>query len=447
MLRAAEPTGPSPDELASWPTERVVLRDGQTLEGYIESEDPTVLRIVRVVRPSGRPMYLAVVPVDQAAIARIDRLPPSQREKLRERIERFAHRAEIEARRRDAVDLQPIGGGRAERFRYRSRWFTLETPGDRAMAQRLAVRLDQVFAAYRQILPPRVEPSQPPRVEVFGTMTEYEAALRRRGVRTDSPACFVEADNIVLFGSELDRLTQQTARLQSQYARLQAELDQLDRDLAERLRSLKEQWDNRGASRGRIARMLAMEKAQSDRRIAEKRRELARVERQNAGVLEGELARIFARLFHETFHAYLENYVYPHQTHDVPRWLNEGLATMFESGLLESGTLRVDAPNREALRRLKAELRGGRSLALAQVLAADQREFLSAEADRYYAYCWGLAYYLAFERRLLRDSALDRYVREEEAASFRPAERFERLLDMPLAQFEPIWRQYILALR
>ena len=45
---------------------------------------------------------------------------------------------------------------------------------------------------------------------------------------------------------------------------------------------------------------------------------------------------MFARAYHESFHAYLENYVYPHDHYDVPRWLNEGLAVMMEGGILDA---------------------------------------------------------------------------------------------------------------
>ena len=64
------------------------------------------------------------------------------------------------------------------------------------------------------------------------------------------------------------------------------------------------------------------------------------------------------RLYHEAFHAYLRNNVYPRQKYDVPPWLNEGLAVIFEGGLLEGNTLRVDAPNPVALKKLKADMAG-----------------------------------------------------------------------------------------
>ena len=91
--------------------------------------------------------------------------------------------------------------------------------------------------------------------------------------------------------------------------------------------------------------------------------------------------QMFTRLYHEAFHAYLENCVYPHDRHDVPLWLNEGLAVLFEGGMLESGTLRIDAPDAAALRRLKADLAGDRPLTLTALLAADRSLFAPTRDD------------------------------------------------------------------
>ena len=45
---------------------------------------------------------------------------------------------------------------------------------------------------------------------------------------------------------------------------------------------------------------------------------------------------MFRRLYHEAFHAYLDNYVYESPGYEIPTWLNEGLAQVFAAGLLEA---------------------------------------------------------------------------------------------------------------
>src|SRR5437868_5554133 len=103
--------------------------------------------------------------------------------------------------------------------------------------------------------------------------------------------------------------------------------------------------------------------------------------------------------------------------------------------------MRLDAPDAERLKSLQDDLRTQPRLSLADLLAADEGQFLvshpgGAQASkRHYLYSWGLAYYLAFRQPLLETSALDRYV-ERHTPPLPPFARFETLVGMPLDQFE-----------
>ena len=103
-------------------------------------------------------------------------------------------------------------------------------------------------------------------------------------------------------------------------------------------------------------------------------------------------------------------------------------------------------PTENLLRRLKADLAGQRPLTLQRLLAADQQVFLGADGARYYAYAWGVAYYLTFEKHALGSPAVDRYV-QAAAKELPPTQRFEQLVGTRLDKFEAAWRQYILTLR
>jgi len=63
--------------------------------------------------------------------------------------------------------------------------------------------------------------------------------------------------------------------------------------------------------------------------------------------------RAFALLNHEAFHAYLANFVVSGESRRVPRWLNEGLAQVCESGVWEGETFRIDSPDKPALATFK----------------------------------------------------------------------------------------------
>jgi len=426
--------------------ERVELKDGRQYEGLIESEDEGWVRLIQIRRTNGKPMHLVIHTIAQSAVARVVRLEDArQREELRQQVDQFIYRAEIEKGREDAISLGQVARDGAYFHHYRGKWFTLDSNLEESITRRIIVRVDQVFTAFRQIVAPRTDSQRLLRLVVFGSLPEYQSYLSKRGITVDSPACFLKDENLVIAGSELARFAALLAEIQAQHDKVLAELEALEKQLPNRLAQVARQLQAVGTPRQEAARLLRIKRAEFEQEIQALRARIVVFERQNAQTFDRVTRQMFARLYHEAFHAYLENYVYPHQQYDVPRWLDEGLAVMLEEGLLESGTLRVDAPNRAALERLKTDLKGPQPLPLADLLGADGRAFLAADADRRYVYSWGLAYYLTFEKRLLGSPALDRYVGRS-AATAAPKERFEKLVDLPLGEFERDWRAYILEL-
>jgi hypothetical protein len=158
---------------------------------------------------------------------------------------------------------------------------------------------------------------------------------------------------------------------------------------------------------------------------------------------------MFQRLYHESFHAYLENFVFPAADFDVPRWLNEGLAQVFEEGIVEAGTLRLDIPSQTRLLALQRDLREQDRLPLAELLNSEPRRFLVAHenqavaSERLYLYSWGLAHYLVIREPVLQGRALQKYV-EKSAANTSPEQRFEAMVGMPLEEVEKKWRAAML---
>jgi len=443
-LAAAEKPGVNS---ADWPTERVQMRDGATYEGYIESQDEFWINLVQIQRVKGRPMFVVIRPIDRTKIVSIVPLDEQQRAELRRRIDQFINRARIEAGRMEAVRLDQVTRDGTQYQRYGGKWFALESTVEEAFTRRIIVRVEQIFTAYRQILAPRVRPQRPLRVVVFGAGGPYRAYLARLGLQIQNPACFIPGENLVVAGSEATRFAAELAKVSAQNTQLQAELKKLEREMPRRLAHAAQEMRDDGVPQDKIAKVLVVRRRQFKEEIEAKRNELARAGRENDRLFQKVAGQMLQRLYHEAFHAYLENYVYPRAGHDVPVWLNEGLAQIFEAGLLEAETLRIDAPSRDALKALKADLAGQQPLRLEKVLAADQQAFLAgSQSNRLYAYAWGLAYYLTFEKHALGSPALDQYMAPP-AKNASPVERFEKLVGAPLANFEPAWREYILNLR
>src|SRR5262249_41970970 len=162
--------------------------------------------------------------------------------------------------------------------------------------------------------------------------------------------------------------------------------------------------------------------------------------------------RLFRRLYHESFHAYLVTFVYPAKEGTLPHWLNEGLAQIFETAIVEVGELRVGHADAERLGAVRTAIKDGKLLPLTDLLKSAPRDFLVAHAkdqqasDRHYLASWALAFHLAFEKRLLGTKKLDDYV----AALKRevdPVTAFGELVGKPADKFEAEHLQYLTKLK
>ena len=288
------------------------------------------------------------------------RLDAGKRAALARRIEEFRNRAAIEAAGMEAIQLQSRQAEGCDYRHYHSKWFTLDSTADEQSTRRVIVRAEQIFAAYRQILPPRSESAEPPRLIVLGSMDQYQALLAKLGLKMkiENPACFLEDRNVVVVGSDLARLTAVTGQITAQNAQLRRDLGDLEGRLAQRIRVVADNLRKSGLSSGEIARELTREREKFKKQLEKKRDELQKSDQQIDRLFKQTASQTLVRLYHEAFHAYLQNSVYPRRQYEVPLWLNEGLAVIFEGGLLEGNTLRVDAPNAAALKKLKADLAG-----------------------------------------------------------------------------------------
>jgi hypothetical protein len=442
-----------------WATETITLRSREdapsagcrTLHGLIESQDDIWVNWIEIRQPRGRPTSLVIRPIERSAIERITALPAAGQERLRGQIQQFIHRAEIEAGEMDAVRLFERNQGGVRHLLYQGKWFSLDSTLGEATTRYMLVKVQQMFTAYRQLLPPRTDSQRPLRLMLFGRLDDYRGELARRGLKIDNPAVYLQEQNLVVAGGEMAALMCKMDDYRAYHQKLLEELRQLKEKLRKQWEQISRQLRVQGQQEGQIRETLVREKRKTDKMIQQKIDQIHQVQRKNELEFAHAGQRMLSRLYHESFHAYLENYVYPHRDHDVPPWLNEGLAVGFEEGLLESGSLRLGATNHAALACLKADLAGGSPLAIVQLLASSERNFvapegLSGNTNRYYGYAWGLAYYLTFEQNLLGTKTLDAYVAKG-AGQEPSAARFEKLVGRPLGQFEPQWRKFVAALK
>ncbi|MCA9268957.1 MAG: DUF1570 domain-containing protein, partial [Planctomycetales bacterium] len=327
---------------------------------------------------------------------------------------------------------------------YDGSWFTLDSTADEESTRRCVVRVEQIFRAYRQLLPPRSQPQAPLRVMIFGSQDEYNDYLQTIGASIANGAFYSQQANVIAAASELNRFADRLTLARSRHEELRKTYQRLDDGLPKQLAELGAQLRGQGFAERDVDNELNARRLAWRNEMTAALVQLTAADRRNEGRFVDVTQEMFERMYHEGFHAYLENYVFPHERHSVPIWLNEGLAQVFQSGRLEADMLRIDAPPADSLRLLQAELAGDEPMSLTDLLAAPQREFQEQSvqpqrAARLYAAAWGVAHYLTFHQPLLGSAALDEYVATD-AEQLAPPARFERLVGVPLEKFEQQWR-------
>jgi hypothetical protein len=456
---ADPPSGLDLAAVARWPLERLELKGGKVVYGFVrarelyDSAETVPFEIVQ--RPAGRPMNTLVRSFPKESIAKVDFLPALERAQLIERLEWFHNRGAYQSQELAQLVLKQGRPGGPKWIYEDGPWFRLESWADKQMTRLSILRIEQMFAAYSEILPPRTRPKQPLRIMLFGSMREYADFQVQLKYRVGNPALYVPKSNLLAAGSELTAYSSRLAEVRRRHAAIKAQYNKLAAEMPAAIKKLSDDLEKSGvaADKRRDLRLEALRKWKDE--LAEVDRSMQAIERSNTAQFDRVSREMLARLNHEAFHAYLENFVYPHDQTDVPRWLNEGLAQMFEEGQLELGTLRLDAPGKKRLAALQADLRSENQAAsrtLAELLTADARSFLawhstSAEVSQQkYLYSWGLAHYLAVRQPILDTARLDQYV-DSNRGEQSPIARFEQFVGMPLAEFAPHWRKEMLAIK
>ena len=143
---------------------------------------------MEVRRVQGKPANLVIRPIDRKEIVSWKRLDPKERRVLSERVDRIKNRAVIEARRMEDLNLPAVRRSGTVYWQYDGNWFSLESTADQQTTRRAIVRLEQVFTAYRQMLPPRLQTSKRLQMLLFGASDQYREHLRTLCLDIGNPA-------------------------------------------------------------------------------------------------------------------------------------------------------------------------------------------------------------------------------------------------------------------
>ena len=432
-----------------WKLETIVLKDGKVYRGLLQTRSERQIDFAEIVQPPGKPTYAIVRGIDPAQVGRIERLAEDDRRDLAEKFRQLRYRAVIEAGRMEEVQLREESrSGKSVRI-YEGDWFTLLSTADDESTRRCVVRIEQVFRAFRTLLPPRVAFPRRLEMELYASQDEFRQELKSLELDVRTSALYVPRQSRIVAASELSEFARRLKHVRSQADALTKKYDESERAFAARLSQISAELKQSGFTKDEITAELNVRKSVFQKEKEEVLSRTTELMRQNEARFADVTRAMFRRLYHEALHAYVDNVVFPPGECHVPRWLHEGLAQVFECGQLEGDSLRLDAADPEKLSELNADLRSGQPLPLAELLVSEGTAFRGnhdpATRRRHYLYAWGLAHHLVFHEDLLSGGALAEYVAGQKEGT--PAiERFEGLVGRPLADWEATWRSAMLEL-
>jgi hypothetical protein len=459
---AAEPTPGL--ATAPWRLESLRLHDGRRLEGLIVEpaaangpRDPMApIGFVQIIQPPGRAMELITwAAISAARIAAIERLPEADHALLAQRVDAFRNRRGRQHAAETAVTL--LRDDEDDPWRYAGRWFTIDSTADPSLTRKAVVLLEQVFAALEVLVPPAVPADKdiaPLRVTLCGTANEYRGIQESLGIEAEHPAFYVPAHGLLVAGSDMPAMIEQEQTAADSLALTEREISDRDRTFETEVRRLAGDLEKQGMPAGKRAEIVQLARNRWQREREAMLAQIATARRDNAARV-ADARRTFAnRLTHEAWHAYADRRLVGSGRRPLPLWLDEGLAQVFETAAIEAGELRLDAPDPVRLKALQELLAGRDAPPLVDLLRAGQSQFLVGHAggrkasQQSYLMAWGLAFHLAILEPVLAPSSLAAICKPVAGGdeSTRVVE-FERLVGMPIEEFDTAWRRRMLGVR
>ncbi|QEL17332.1 DUF1570 domain-containing protein [Limnoglobus roseus] len=444
LLPALAAADPSP----AWKLDELTAVNGAKYQGIVLDETATGVRFRVVRRPPGRPTVTLTTFFQKKEVVEIRKVSDAEREAVKQKLAELDPKGTGERKRMDALELKPIAWlGRADAAKqYDSDQFTIASSASEEVTRRAAVRLEQIFTAYSRFLPPRQTPAADRTLTILlaPDKEEYAKLLGPTTGAILNPAVYDRKNNRIICGIDLRRLGQDLSAAQMHNVQQEAALDKYEADVRQLYKD----------SRADRDRFLAT--------VSEQRGKIRAVEKANDAKFDETTQQLFALLYHESFHAYAANFVYPPRsaedvkagkgTGDLPRWLNEGLAQIFETAILDAGELRVGHADRERLLRAKEMRTKGGLLPMAELVRSGGEAFLTvhanqkATANRTYMTCWAVAFYMVFDRQLLGSKEFDAYLVAVNSGGD-PAKALEALVGKNLSIFDAELTNYIDRLR
>lgn len=311
-------------------------------------------------------------------------------------------------------------------------YFTIESDTNDEFLRKAAFRLGKVYGAYKQHFGIDRNEAAKVRVVIFNSMEEYQAAI---GGSIKNPAFYAPDLKLISGGCDVAKYEFQIAQIREYHLQLDQQLDAYKRHIADSKMQMAEQVAKyRDAAtqggKGMTAESKAMldsvntskirwqvELGEYEKKANEIQDKIYAQNRRNDVIFNEYTHYMFATLYHEGFHAFLDNFLFPEgQSKYVPRWLNEGLAQYFEASRIENDRFILGQEDRNKMAILRKFKKEGGIIPLSKFLNGGPEDYVVHEianlerSTKNYLQAWNLTHWLGENGRLKRD-ILQAYVK------------------------------------
>lgn len=300
--------------------------------------------------------------------------------------------------------------------------FTIEANTSEEFLRKAAYRLGKVYNAYKDHFGVERNQGQKIRVVLFNSMEQYQAAI---GGAIKNPAFYAPDLKLISAGCEVAKYEALIKDVRRQHGELDKALEgwkkKIDAARADIQAQVSRYYElaNKGgrgitpenkavldAIQGEKTRaQLAL--GQMERKATEIQDEIHALNRRNDVVFQEIAGQMFATLYHEGFHAFLDNFLFPEELRkNVPLWLNEGLAQYFEAARIENNRFVLGQEDRIKMAILRKWNKASQLVPLASLAVAESKEFLvqdmsnAENSTKHYLQAWALVHMLGEKNRL-----------------------------------------------
>ena len=444
------------------------LKSGEEHQGLVVSEDDK--KVVFDLIVSGKNFsktMLTQTTFPRDEIAELKQLSDTQRALARSQLASLDTQAKDDVQSEQNVKIESYEwdakepGKKIQCKKVELDYFTLESDTNDDFMRKAAFRLGKVYGTYKQHFGMDRNQGSKVKVIIFNSMEEYQAAI---GGQIKNPAFYAPDLKLISGGCDVARYEAEIAAIREYHVKLDRQLEALKRRinddrtniqaLVNKFRDIANQGGKGLTQEGKammddinsLKIKAQLEMGELEKKARNAQDEIYGINRHNDIFFNDYTKLMFATLYHEGFHAFLDNFLFPEdQSKIVPRWLNEGLAQYFEAARIEGSRFVLGQEDRNKMALLRKFKKEGGLIPLDDIMMGGAADYMVHDitnlehSTKNYLQAWLIVHWLGENNRLNKET-LSAYVTALKEKKL-PTDALPILSGVPNAQLEAALNQ------